>query len=177
MKHSFLIETNRLNLRQVEESDLNNLVLWRDDDNIRKWFFDKKIITLEQQSLWYENYLKNDTDIMFIIDEKFDLKTSIGAVSLYHLNLKKKHAEFGRLMIGNKNALGKGFGLECTAAVCNFGFKHLDLNKIHLKVYENNSRAIRIYEQAGFTAKKTYIKDNVPTIFMILEKDARIGGP
>ncbi len=171
MKHNYLIKTHRLDLRQVEKNDLYSLLLWRNDDNIRKWFFDNKTITLKKQYLWYEKYLQNDTDIMFIIDEKSELETAIGSVALYNLNTQKKQAEFGRLMIGNKNAMGKGFGLECTSAVCDFGFNNLNLNKIYLEVYERNTRAIKIYEQAGFTAKETYIKDNEQTIFMTLERE------
>ena len=32
----------------------------------------------------------------------------------------------------------------------NHGFKTLNLNRIYLRVYENNLRAIRVYEKTGF---------------------------
>ncbi|MBR0385840.1 MAG: GNAT family N-acetyltransferase [Erysipelotrichaceae bacterium] len=43
-----------------------------------------------------------------------------------------------------------GFGKEAIGALLNYAFTHLDLNRIYLKAYPDNPRAIHVYRQCGF---------------------------
>ena len=40
--------------------------------------------------------------------------------------------------------------------ICKHGFETLNLNRIWLRVFETNQRAIRVYEKAGFTIEGRY---------------------
>ena len=43
-----------------------------------------------------------------------------------------------------------GGGTDAVNTLVDFCFKHLNLHKIYLHVFESNKRAIRCYEKAGF---------------------------
>lgn len=170
MKHNYVIFSEPLKLRQVKSDDLEKLIEWRNHDQIRKWFFNKDIITLEKQRAWYENYLNDEKDIMFIIEEIRDIREPIGACALYDINYETGTAEFGRLMIGNFKARGKGNGLKSVNAACCFGFKRLKMEKIILEVFENNISALKIYLQAGFKIVKRNTGNNAGILTMKLQK-------
>jgi len=150
MNHAYVIQTERLRLRQLELSDLELVLLWRNDPEIRRWFFNGSPITWEQHRNWYARYLKNETDIAFIADDITGLYEPVGVAALYRIDAVTGTAEFGRLMVGNARAKGKGFGLEIVGGICAFGFERLGLNAIDLEVFEHNAAAIKIYNKAGF---------------------------
>lgn len=54
-------------------------------------------------------------------------------------------------MIGDKSYWDKGYGTEVMGLLLSHGFDTLNLNRIYLRVYVSNPRAIRSYEKAGFT--------------------------
>jgi RimJ/RimL family protein N-acetyltransferase len=54
-------------------------------------------------------------------------------------------------MIGAKQHWNRGYGTEAFNLIIEHGFNTLNLNRIWLRVYENNPQAIRSYEKAGLT--------------------------
>jgi RimJ/RimL family protein N-acetyltransferase len=54
------------------------------------------------------------------------------------------------IFIGDKKYWSLGYGTEAMKLVLKHGFETLNLNRIFLRVYENNPRAIRSYEKAGY---------------------------
>ncbi|MDP4094974.1 MAG: GNAT family N-acetyltransferase [Bacillota bacterium] len=174
MKHQFVICTDRCRLRQVQPDDLSQVLSWRNDDRIKKWFVNRSTISPQQQIIWYNNYLNNDNDMIFIIEEKSNTGSPIGLISLYNINPESNTAEFGRFMIGDFNYRGKGLGFECANAVCAFGFGELGLREIHLDVFEDNTSAVGVYKKIGFTITGKRLIDNKALLTMVLEYKSEI---
>lgn len=168
MKHAYLLLTDRLRLRQLECSDLELVLLWRNDPEIRKWFFNGGTVSWEQHRSWYARYLENETDIAFMAEDVSDLHEPVGVAALYRIDAARRTAEFGRLMIGNARAKGKGFGLEVVNAICGFGFGQAGLEEIYLEVFQNNAAAIKIYEKAGFQPVSAKSTEHGPVRIMAL---------
>jgi RimJ/RimL family protein N-acetyltransferase len=73
----------------------------------------------------------------------------IGTFAFDSIDWHNRSAEFG-IMIGEKSYWNQGYGTEAVRLLTHHGFKTLNLNRIFLHVFENNTRAIRAYEKAGF---------------------------
>ena len=71
-------------------------------------------------------------------------------MALYRIDWDRRVAEFGRLLVGEPSARGKGLGLEATRTVLELGFGTWGLDRIHLEVIAHNGRAISIYQRCGF---------------------------
>lgn len=73
---------------------------------------------------------------------------------------------------------GKGFGREAIQLLKKLCFKKLQYHQLWLDVYDENKRAIRIYESEGFV-KEGLLRDNTKTenayrserIYSILENE------
>jgi len=167
MKHNHMIEYDGIKLRPLENDDLELLRGWRNQVSIRKCFIDQTIIESEQQLKWYQRYLDNPSDIFFIIEETRRLQRPVGAASLYQINYESSNAEFGRLMIGDTEALGMGIGKKTLDAICDFGFKVLQLETVYLEVLETNTKAINIYQQAGFVVLEKHRTNNIDMLKMV----------
>lgn len=170
MKYEGKIENDALVLRPLLESDIEQVRLWRNSNPIRKWFINDSVINRNQQIEWFNRYLQDDSEMIFIIEEKDESQalTSIGMVSIYNINQQKKIAEFGKLFIGEEKARGKGYGKAVVKMICDFAFDYYQLMSIKLEVLEDNIRGINTYKKVGFKAYMTSIEADKKVIHMRL---------
>ncbi|MGE6964113.1 GNAT family N-acetyltransferase [Bacillus thuringiensis] len=154
-------------LRTVTKDDIESIRKWRNQNHIRKNFINSNYINKKQQEEWFENYLKMENDIMFIIEETEKFQTTIGTVALYNIDNEKKSAEFGRLMIGYMPCVGKGFGKRAAVLACKYAFEMLNIFEIYLTVLNHNTKAIQLYKDMGFIIKSNSLNE----IHMTLSKE------
>jgi RimJ/RimL family protein N-acetyltransferase len=147
------LEDKRIILRMLEEGDLPLTLSWRNKDHIRKWFLNTDEISEEKHYAWFLRYKELDTDFVFIILAKELGDLPVGQISLYGVDWQAGNAEYGRLLIGNPAAMGKGFGRQATRLLLEYGFEQMGLKEIHLDVKDGNEPAIAIYKAAGFIEK------------------------
>lgn len=76
----------------------------------------------------------------------------IGWVDLKNFDKTNKNAELG-IAIGNKEYWGKGYGIAALYGMLQLGFFEFKLEKIWLRVDEDNLQARRSYEKAGFVCE------------------------
>lgn len=152
------VQNETIRLRLLSEADLPLTLAWRNQAEIRRWFFHSAELGWEQHRGWFEKYLARDDDFVFII-ENLQTGQAVGQVALYHIDWQTCRAEYGRLMLGESAARGKGFARAATRLVCQLGFGTLDLAEIYLEVYEDNQKARAVYTACGFQLNQ--VKDGV----------------
>ncbi len=144
------VEKENLRLRLLREADLPMTLHWRNQDDIRCWFFYSDIISRQDHLDWFKKYLTRDDDFIFIIEEIQNGYRPIGQVSIYQVDWAAQRAEFGRLMIGESDASGKGYAFKASQMAASIAFYTMGLKEIHLEVLVDNKKAIAIYEKMGF---------------------------
>lgn len=148
MKHLYKYEYERIMLLPLEESDIEELRILRNQE--RQFFSTTGIITQENQKKWYESYLKKKNDIMFKVVKKDAPDCFVGAIAVYDISDDLATAEVGRTVIDKNKAPEKGIGMEATKAVCKFAFDVLHVKKIVAEVLKTNERIIKVDQRAGF---------------------------
>ncbi len=138
------------NLRLLGAEDLATTLDWRNREDIRHHFIKSEIISLQQHLSWWEEYCTRDNDFVFVIEETEKLNRPVGQVSLYNIDLKKGEAEYGRLMIGDSKARGKGLARRATEFLLTWAFNSLEIKRIYLRVLKDNTIAINRYRRFGF---------------------------
>ncbi len=142
-------ENNLVRLRLLQADDLAYTLAWRNQEQIRRWFFYDRLISAEQHQAWFDAYRAKDDDFVFIIEDRAS-QLPVGQAALYHVDWDVRRCEFGRLMIGEAATAGKGFALAATRLALEIAFKDLGLQEVYLEVYGDNARAIAVYQKAGF---------------------------
>ena len=105
-------------------------------------------MTREAEEAWYEGVSKASGSAHFTIYEAGTLRP-LGTTALHDIDHFHRTAEFG-IMIGERDCWGKGYGTETTHLMLGYGFTHLNLHNIMLRVFSTNGRAVRAYTRAGF---------------------------
>lgn len=163
------IQSEHVRLRLLTEADLPLTLAWRNRPEIRCWFFHSQEISWEQHLAWFAQYTANPHDFVFIIE---DLNTGqpVGQVALYYLDEQARRCEYGRLMMGEDAARGKGLAKQATLLLCKWGFERLGVDEIYLEVLENNLAARAVYTACGFELED--IREG--TVYMTLYREKAI---
>jgi RimJ/RimL family protein N-acetyltransferase len=105
-------------------------------------------MSLDQETGWYENAATSTDMAYFTIYELQDLRP-IGGVDLHGIDTVNRTAELG-VMIGEKDARGRGLGTEAVRLMCDYGFHALNLHSIWLLTFGWNIAGQKAYVKAGF---------------------------
>lgn len=136
-----------VHLRLMTETDTEKIVNWRNQDFVRQNFISQELFTTEGHRKWIEEQVKPGHVVQFIIcltDGR-----EIGSVYLRDIDRKAGTAEYG-IFIGERDALGCGYGTQAAGLALDYGFETLQLRKVFLRLLKENKRAYKSYENAGF---------------------------
>ena len=141
-------------LRGYEKSDLAAVMKWVTDEEVTRQLgagaltFPVSSIT-EEQFIEAATHAATDPNNKVFAIETIAESRYIGAVDLRGINWIDRHAEVG-IVIGDKSLWGKGYGTDAMRVIMRLGFAKLGLNRLWLKVFDFNHRAIKSYEKCGF---------------------------
>jgi diamine N-acetyltransferase len=140
----------KVRIRAIEPDDLKVIAEWRNTTEVMEYFYEKEPLSLEMQRRWFEGYLSRlDKEKCYLIETLSDDKP-IGTISLYDIDWRNRHCEFGRFFLCADGMRGKGYGREALELTLGLGFNHLNMAKIYCTTYLDNHRALSLYESVGF---------------------------
>ena len=148
MKQKLLVKYHNVLLRSLHEDDLETLREFRNQTTSP--FLQKlDYITTKAQKNWFEQNKVDEGCYIFTITETRELQRVVGSCALY--NFTDTSAEFGRMLIGDGEAHGRGIGFLSTLLCLYAGFENFGLQQIVAKVHQDNVAAIKSYFKAGFS--------------------------
>ncbi len=151
-------EQTGIYLRPMTYDDTEDIVRWRNSDSVRKRFIYQGFFTKESHENWIRTMVETGKVVQMMICENATDR-AVGSVYVRDIDRTHHKAEYG-IFIGEESARGKGYGTAAAKLMLRYCFKELLLHRVFLRVYAENSRAIRSYEKAGFE-KEAYLRDDV----------------
>jgi RimJ/RimL family protein N-acetyltransferase len=149
-RHIHPVENDLVILHLLHEEDLPRTLAWRNQDEIRRWFLTTDVIEMEMHRAWYDRYQTLDNDFVFVILSKELGNLPVGQISLYAIDWEARVGEYGRLMMGEPLAKGRGLAKSASQLLLGIGFGVLGLERIVLEVKNDNIAAISLYQRLGF---------------------------
>jgi diamine N-acetyltransferase len=145
-----IIYGERVRLRAVEREDVKKFFEWVNDPEVTFGLSLYLPMSMTDEEKWFERAEKP-----FAVDVRAgDGWRLIGNCTFFDIDTVVHSAEIG-IMIGDKSIWNQGLGTETMSLLLRHGFETLNLNRVALKVYADNPRAIRTYEKAGFVHEGT----------------------
>ncbi len=160
-----IINTERLLLRDIRISDINDMFEYASHD----------IIT--QYVLWDTHNSPNDSMVFINLTLKeyktgnhydwgIELKSNgkfIGTVGFPNMDIKNRNAELG--FVVSQDYCGKGIATEAAKAVLEFGFEELKLHRIWAEHFQDNNASKKVIQKLGMiyegTMRESVCKNNV----------------
>ncbi|AMW33175.1 Protein N-acetyltransferase, RimJ/RimL family [Fervidobacterium changbaicum] len=133
-------------LRPMEVSDAQKFVQLINDEKTKEYL--SLVFPMNQflEEEWIKKNAISHNQANFSIEAGDNL---IGSAGLMGIDWVARSAEYG-IAIFDPNYWNKGIGTEVTQMMLRYAFEYLNLNRVWLRVFENNQRAIRVYEKCGF---------------------------
>ncbi len=168
------IKSNRLFLKNIEESDSKEILYLRSDKIINKFIErpESRITRDINDAIKFINELKenieNNKSIVWGITLENESKI-IGTICLWNFSQDNKTAEVGYDLDDNFHR--KGIMNEALQMIINYGFKKMKLNKIEAFTHKENESSKKLLEKNEFQLiESRKDPDNESNIIYALEK-------
>ncbi len=144
------IEGNRLYLREVRESDINeNYCRWLNDHEVNQYLESRFSPYSEDMIRSYLREMTDDPNSVFMAMIHKKTKTHIGNIRIGYINWLHRFADVS-LIIGEKRFWKRGYGTEAIKLAVEYAFNTLDLRRLTAGIYANNIGSIKAFKKAGF---------------------------
>ncbi len=142
-----ILKGEKIILRPVELSDIEQL-LNINDPEVRQNLLLVFPLNRIREEEWVRSLYSNQKDVVFAVVPT-NVEKLVGTTGLHQIDWVNRAAEFG-IAITDKKYWNTGLGTEATKLTLKYAFEYLNLNRVSLRVYEYNKRAIHVYEKCGF---------------------------
>jgi RimJ/RimL family protein N-acetyltransferase len=146
-----IIVGQKCRLRPLQRSDLTRSIEWHNDSTTRNAVLGYRFpVTEKMEQSWYDRILTDQGGkrASFAVEDLAD-DTHVGFVHLSDIDWPCRSAHFG-IVIGVTTRQNRGIGAEATELILIYGFETLNLDRIELRVIDDNDRARHIYRRLGF---------------------------
>lgn len=154
-----LMETERLLLRKVNESDVNEIFFLRSDERVMKYIDRAPAETIDDAYAFINKITdleKNNDAVTWAIALKNNAKL-IGTICFWNIQAEHYRAEIGYTL--HPDYWGTGIMQEAFFEVINYGFKIIRLHSIEANVNPKNIASIKLLEKNNFI-REAYFKEN-----------------
>jgi len=136
-------KSERISLRQLQFSDLELLLSWRNHPSVRCNMYSQQEIALEEHLSWFARSSNDPKKHLLIVESA---NVPFGFVNLTEVE-GGGTADWGFYTAPNAS---KGSGRKIGAVALDFAFGQLSFHKVCGQVLGYNHRSIRFHESMGF---------------------------
>lgn len=168
-----MLKDEYIYLRRLESSDLERTWEWLNDPEIFLIMGIHSPPSTSEQGRWFEMADQAKDKIIFAICAR-ETNEHIGNVSLDSIEFRHRTARLS-VFIANPMNRGKRIGRRAIYLLLEYAFHHLNLRKVHLKMFADNERVFEFYRNLGFVLEGTlrkheyvngkYVDKNILAIF------------
>ena len=138
-------------LTELRDEDSETLFRWINDPNIVCFNSSFTPVHAPNHAAWFKSVTQAKDRIVFAI-RRIGSPRVIGTLQLVNMHPIHRSAEL-IIRIGAESDRGHGLGTEAVCLAVDFAFRHRNLQRVWLRVFDVNPRAIRAYEKAGLVVE------------------------
>jgi len=146
---------HHVGLRAIEPSDLPQLLLWRNQPELRQLFREYRELSSVHQQAWFDKVVMGDerTRMFAIVDRKSG--ALLGACGLCYIDWVNRSADFS-IYLGADNlyiddALGdEGLAVDAARVMLTYGKNELGLHRFWAEIYDFDTPKQTFFDTLGF---------------------------
>lgn len=135
-------------LAPLRSTDLSKLFAWINDHDLVVLSAPFRRIAEREHREWFDDVTVR-SDVVIRGVRLLETDELIGSCQLKSIDRRTGTAEL-QIRIGSASHRDVGLGTEAVRLLVDLAFRELELHRVCLHVFADNSRAIRSYEKSGF---------------------------
>lgn len=144
------LQTERLNLRGINETDAFEIVEWRSDPGVYKYFKNPHKITITEHFNWYNNsYLYNENRLDWMCIERATGKK----IGIFGASRNKNCVEVSYLLAPESQH--KGYASEVIKEIIQYIREKWKSKRIIAEIHRDNGPSIALVDRLGFKLEET----------------------
>lgn len=142
-----------MNLRALNNADIDGMLEWMRDPTINQYFlFDASAQTEKTVEAFINNSMSVTNKHYAVVNDEDCYQ---GTISLKQIDYENQTAEYAISL--RKCSIGTGVATFATKALLQKAFYELNLNRVYLNVLSENLRAQKFYEKIGFKYEGEFV--------------------
>lgn len=131
-------------LRNIKDHELELMLSWRNNPNIRSKMYMRHIINKEEHLIWWKKIQQQENTHYFMFEAN---EKPLGIVSFNNINHKNYHSSWA-FYTSPDAPHGTGSLMEYLAL--EYAFDELNLHKLHCEVLAHNQTVLKMHHKFGF---------------------------
>ena len=154
-----ILETDRLILRRVDNTDVNEIFSMRSNAETMK-YIPRPLVTNNEEALEHiallDSGIEKNEAINWAITFKGENKL-LGIIGFYRTKFEDFRSEIGYMLLSENH--GKGIASEAVERALDYGFNKMNLHSIEAVIDPRNNASERVLQKNGFL-KEGHFKEN-----------------
>ena len=140
----------RVVLREFRQEDISGIRSWVNDADTVRYMGGAftRPQTWEESESYLSNILSGGAGGVNLVIADREKKRYLGQCGLMKVDQTARNAELAIVMA--PDSAGRGYGREALRLLLDYAFRQMNLNRVYLRVYAENERAVRCYLACGF---------------------------
>jgi RimJ/RimL family protein N-acetyltransferase len=147
-----MLTGEHVGLRAIERGDLPTLLAWRNEPTLRRFFRERRELSMQDQLAWYERITagpcRSDT-LMFAIAELAGGEL-VGACGLCYIAWADRSAELSLYIGSNALYIDRTLAPDAALILIRQAFAELDLRRLWVEVYAYDTPKAQLLRALGF---------------------------
>lgn len=148
-KRSLKIKGRNVILEEVEPRHFSEIIKWRNNPEFNKFLNQPYVLTKELQYKWYEKFMEDKTQGLFIVIDK-EGKKPFATIGYTDYNVEKKYCVVGRLLVGEPEYNGSDKWKEAILLFNDYIYNHLKVDTVFAHVADGNIASIKWHKKWGY---------------------------
>ncbi|NLJ70397.1 MAG: GNAT family N-acetyltransferase [Clostridiaceae bacterium] len=142
------LTTKRLKIKRFCKKDIDQVFNLFQNQEVLYYYLPDPIETITKTEL--ADFLSDwDDDASSFLFSCFLNEELVAIFSLEDFSLKQSRTECGIALVDQK-FYGKGYAIEIVAAMVEYLFRKVNLNRIYIRYIEGNTRSYQLFSKLGF---------------------------
>jgi RimJ/RimL family protein N-acetyltransferase len=151
-----MLHGNYVGLRAIEDKDLQTLLEWRNDPQLRKHFREYRELNSTQQNDWFMSKVNNDpgTRMFSIVD--LESTQLLGACGLCYIDWVNRSADFSIYLGKDASYIDEKYAPDAASVLINYAFSELALHRLWSEIYAFDQKKIAFFNSLDFKLDGTH---------------------
>lgn len=145
-----MLTGSHVGLRAIEEADLPQLLAWRNQPELRRYFRESRELNSTLQRKWFDTAVNADpaTRMFAIVDIKSG--ELLGACGLCYIDWVNGTADFSIYIGADGRYIDDKLAPDAARLMIAYGFDELRLHRLWAEIYSFDAPKQRFFETLGF---------------------------
>ncbi len=137
-------------LRAIEETDLAQLLAWRNRPQLRRYFREFRELNGTQQRAWFEAKVNGDANTRMLAIVEANSGRLLGACGLCYIDWPNRTADFSIYIGADDLYIDKHLAPDAAVTLIRYGFDELGLNRLWSEIYAFDAAKASFFKRLGF---------------------------